>query len=101
MESCVITSYDNRALTSEVVSLPKLARLLDMIRYLHERPRTVKQLMIIMDMSERQVYRYIATINQSGIYLDKDFNNRYFITQENCPICKQPKDQLTNVFAVR
>ncbi len=89
---------DNRKLTHET-NFSKLERLLAIIRYLHEKPRTVKRLMGIMAMSERQVYRYLSTINQSGIYLEKNFNNEYFITEDNCPICKQPKDQHQNASA--
>jgi predicted DNA-binding transcriptional regulator YafY len=57
-----------------------------MIRLLSGRPgKTVAQLALLLDTSQRSVYRYIALLEEIGYLVDTDAYGRYFLFQPEKP----------------
>jgi predicted DNA-binding transcriptional regulator YafY len=77
----------NNFLMSEETRQNRLKRVLEMIKLLTDRPKTVHELMSITGTSERTVYRYLNLIESTEISIDKNFHNQYFISQDKCPLC--------------
>jgi DNA-binding IclR family transcriptional regulator len=55
---------------------------------------TVHQLSARFGISLRTAYRYLSMMEEMDIGLDQDFNRRYFIPNEACPLCnnQQPHE---------
>jgi transcriptional antiterminator len=68
---------------------PKMFRMLDLVKELHVRRMTVKEIADFLQCSPRTVWRYFIDLNFFGISIDKDFDNKYFIAQDNCPLCNK------------
>ncbi|MBK6263632.1 WYL domain-containing protein [Marivirga sp. S37H4] len=61
---------------------PKLFRLLKIISLLSSKQRyTIQKLAVMMELSERSMYRYLELLEESGFVIDKDFYGNYFMHQ--------------------
>lgn len=67
----------------------KILRLVGMMKYLMRNPRTVDELMAEFGMSRKGVYRYLNLLTELDMDLDQDFQGRYFITDNYCPVCER------------
>lgn len=60
----------------------KLLKILKLITLLKSGSgATISFLSKSLDLSERTIYRYIIILEEVGFYIDKNFNNKYFIHQ--------------------
>ncbi len=77
----------------------KLLRVLELIALLKGKGKTVGELAMRFDMSERSIYRYIKLLEAVGFVVDKDFHNRYFIfTSEDEPASTNFTIEETNIL---
>jgi predicted DNA-binding transcriptional regulator YafY len=65
----------------------KILRLLTIARYLMGGGRTIEQLMQKFDISQRTAYRYLILFDEAGMTIDKDFEGKFFIASDKCPMC--------------
>lgn len=60
----------------------KLLRLLKIISLLSSKQRyNVQKLAVMIEISERTVYRYLALLEEAGFIIDKDFYGNFFLHQ--------------------
>lgn len=65
----------------------KILRVLEMVTYLAKGRRTVDEMGEKFFISPRTVWRYLNLLETLGIGIEKDWNRRYFIVQDTCPVC--------------
>jgi len=70
-----------------MIAQAKLLRVFKLIRLLNQHPgRTIHQLVDLLDMSERTVYRYIELLDSIGYCIDSDpTTKRYFLFGQDAP----------------
>jgi predicted DNA-binding transcriptional regulator YafY len=62
----------------------KILRVLQLITYLQEKPnKSIQQLSLFLDTTERTVYRYLDLLRECGFNLHKDAGQRFFIEKED------------------
>lgn len=61
--------------------------IIQLIHVLCEGRKSIRALAENLDVSERTVRRYIKTIESMEIAIELDFHGKYFIANDNCPIC--------------
>lgn len=69
------------------IAQAKIMRLLELIMFLQASRWTIEQLAEKFDMSDRTIYRYIQILESLEFGVEKDFDNRYFIVEDTCPLC--------------
>lgn len=74
--------------TSDVAA-QKLLRLFEFLQQFHRGGKTLKELSKIMRVSERTTYRYLNLFLVMNIAIEQDFEGKYFIASDNCPLCNQ------------
>lgn len=101
-EMCIAVNHSSSEVYSKAAALglrrpsktadieqQKLRRLFDILRILHNERKTLNELSIIMEVGWRTVYRYLNLFEDLNIDIEKDFEGRYFIASDNCPLCNQ------------
>lgn len=69
------------------IAQAKLMRLIELIMFLQSARFTISQLADLMDTSNRTVYRYLNLLESLEFGVEKDFEGRYFMVEETCPLC--------------
>jgi predicted AAA+ superfamily ATPase len=67
----------------------RMMRFLEIIALLHNARWKVTDLAKRFDLSERTIYRYFDIMETLDIAIEKDFNDNWFLAQDNCPLCGQ------------
>lgn len=67
----------------------KMLRVFDLMIRLTTKRLSIEQIAEKFSISTRTAYRYIELFSGLDICIDKDFNDRYFIAQDDCPICRR------------
>jgi response regulator of citrate/malate metabolism len=72
---------DERIEVKKQIILPqgKLIRLLSLINLLKGTRMTAEEIAVHFDISTRTAYRYIGILDVSGIMIEKDFKDRYYV----------------------
>jgi hypothetical protein len=65
----------------------KMLRVIGMMKFLQKERRTIADLVAEFGACERTIYRYLNLLDSLDIDIDQDFNGRYFIVDNSCPIC--------------
>jgi hypothetical protein len=65
----------------------RMLRLFDIVQLLFNRSCSMEYMAERLEVSQRTVYRYVKLIEEMGISVDSDFYHRYFIAQDDCPVC--------------
>lgn len=72
---------------STFIPQAKILRVFELIIGLTTRRYTIGEIAEKLAVSERSAYRYLTLLNGLKVCIDKDFYNRYFIAQDDCPFC--------------
>jgi hypothetical protein len=72
---------------ADIIAEKKILRVLDLIRMLHSRPRTIEDIMIKLKISNRSLYRYLKLLGALEIKVDKSDKKTIYIPKDQCPIC--------------
>jgi predicted DNA-binding transcriptional regulator YafY len=75
-------------MVEDLIGRAKMLRMLALINMLVRKKSTTDQLATALNVGRRTVYRYLKVLECIEISVDKDFRDRYFIAQDNCPFCK-------------
>lgn len=67
----------------------KMLRVWKLIKILMCNKLNIHELSAHIDTSVRTTYRYLMLIEFMGVGLESDFDNRYFITDNKCPVCNK------------
>ena len=81
----------------------RIYRLFQLINYLKARPaKTVRSIETFLDTSERTVYRYLDLLKDLGFNIEKDSNNKIFISVSSdidlIPFTPQEADYLKKLI---
>lgn len=82
----IISNWKSREKQNSIIAEAKLIRLLEMISYIKV-PRNIPDIAKKLNATPRTAYRYLHLLEGFGICIDKDLRDRYFIAQDNCPVC--------------
>jgi hypothetical protein len=73
-----------------LIAQARLLRVLALLQLLLSGRRfTIEELASILDSSPRSAYRYLHLLEAVDLPIEKDFHNRYFLAQDNCPLCSK------------
>lgn len=67
----------------------KILLVFRMIKALKEKPMDMKTIAKAFDLNPRTTHRYVNMIKGLGITVERDYNKKYFIASDNCPLCNQ------------
>lgn len=70
----------------------KIQRILAITTYLLKGRWGIKAIQDRFNISERTAYRYLVLLESVGMPVEKDFNNKFFITTDSCPVCGKNHD---------
>jgi hypothetical protein len=65
----------------------KILRVIGMMKYLQKERRTINELALEFGANRRTIYRYLNLMDSLDIDIDQDFDGKYFIVDNACPIC--------------
>jgi predicted DNA-binding transcriptional regulator YafY len=65
----------------------KLLKLLQLMAILCKNKYRVEELASIIDVSKRSIQRYLNLLEFMEVPIEKDFHERYFIVEGQCPLC--------------
>lgn len=65
----------------------KILRVFRLMAFLYSGKRSVTDLAIELEVSERTVYRYINLLDSIDIGIEQDLDGTFFIVKDTCPLC--------------
>lgn len=74
----------------------RMMRLLQVIRQLHVKRMSINDVMAFLDLKQRTAYRYLALLEEIGLPIERGFDKKFFIAQDNCPLCGRNQQHTTN-----
>ena len=81
----------------------RIYRLFQLINYLKARPaKSIRSIETFLDTSERTIYRYLELLKDLGFNIEKDSNNKLFISSTTevdiIPFTPQEAEYIKNLF---
>lgn len=78
----------------QVVAQGKILRVMEMTLYMAGAKRTLEEIAARFDISERTARRYLTLVDTLDLGLEQDFDNRYFLAIDSCPLCGRKHDDI-------
>lgn len=97
-KKCIIRRSKRRYNTEKgkVVVQGKMLRLFQVAIFMAGQKRMINEIAARFDMTQRTAYRYIRLIDELDLGLEQDFNGRYFLVIDPCPLCGRKHENTTN-----